>query len=102
MTNSHRLTLRDIAKQAGVSYQTVSRVINNHPYVAEETRQRVSDIIAELDYHPNKAARSLAGHRANTIALVASGTAIRQNTWNQFAPSIIADSSISLGIARKA
>lgn len=72
MTNSHRLTLRDIAKQAGVSYQTVSRVINNHPYVAEDTRQRVSDLIAQLDYHPNKAARSLAGHRANTIALVAS------------------------------
>jgi DNA-binding LacI/PurR family transcriptional regulator len=72
MTNPHRLTLRDIAKQAGVSYQTVSRVINKHPYVADETRQRVSEIIAELDYHPNKAARSLAGHRANTIALVAS------------------------------
>ena len=72
MTNSHRLTLRDIAKRAGVSYQTVSRVLNNHPYVAEETRQRVSDLITQLDYHPNKAARSLAGHRANTIALVAS------------------------------
>ncbi len=72
MTHSRRLTLRDIARQAGVSYQTVSRVINNHPYVAEETRQRVSDIIAQLDYHPNKAARSLAGHHANTIALVAS------------------------------
>lgn len=72
MTHSRRLTLRDIAKQAGVSYQTVSRVLNNHPYVADETRQRVRDLIAELDYHPNKAARSLAGHRADTIALVAS------------------------------
>ncbi len=72
MSNLRRLTLRDIAKKAGVSYQTVSRVINNHPYVAEETRQRVLDLIAELDYRPNKAARSLAGHQANTIALVAS------------------------------
>ena len=72
MTTSRRLTLRDIAKRAGVSYQTVSRVISNHPYVAEETRQRVSELIAELDYHPNKAARSLAGHRAKTIGLVAS------------------------------
>ncbi len=72
MTHSHRLTLRDIAKKAGVSYQTVSRVINNHPYVADDTRQRVRDLITELDYHPNRAARSLAGHRANTIALVAS------------------------------
>lgn len=72
LSNLRRLTLRDIAKKAGVSYQTVSRVINNHPYVAEETRQRVLDLIAELDYRPNKAARSLAGHQANTIALVAS------------------------------
>ncbi len=72
MTNIRRLTLRDIAKMAGVSYQTVSRVINNHPYVAEATRQRVLDLINALDYHPNKAARSLAGHQANTIALVAS------------------------------
>ena len=72
MTHSRRLTLRDIAKQAGVSYQTVSRVLNNHPYVADETRQRVRDLITQLDYHPNKAARSLAGHHAKTIALVAS------------------------------
>ncbi len=72
MTTSRRLTLRDIAKQAGVSYQTVSRVLNNHPYVADDTRKRVNDLITALDYHPNKAARSLAGHKANTIALVAS------------------------------
>ncbi len=72
MTNSRRLTLRDVAKQAGVSYQTVSRVINNHPYVAEATRQRVLGLIDALDYRPNKAARSLAGHQTNTIALVAS------------------------------
>ncbi|MCA0456241.1 MAG: LacI family transcriptional regulator [Chloroflexi bacterium] len=72
MAQSRRLTLRDVAKQAGVSYQTVSRVINNHPYVAEDTRQRVLGLIDELDYRPNKAARSLAGHQTNTIALVAS------------------------------
>lgn len=72
MTPTHRLTLRDIAKEAGVSYQTVSRVINNHPHVADDTRQRVRDLIDRLDYHPNKAARSLAGRYAKTIALVAS------------------------------
>lgn len=71
MSNNRRVTLRDVAHHSGVSYQTVSRVINNHPYVAEETLQRVRDSIAALDYHPNKAARSLAAHRANTIALVA-------------------------------
>lgn len=72
MVPPRRLTLRDIAKQAGVSYQTVSRVINNHPYVADQTRQRVLDLINALDYRPNKAARSLAGYQTNTIALVAS------------------------------
>jgi len=73
MSSTRRLTLRDIAKQAGVSYQTVSRVINNHPYVAEETRQRIHDLIAELDYHPNKAARSLATRRSHTLALITFG-----------------------------
>ncbi|MEZ4670867.1 MAG: substrate-binding domain-containing protein [Anaerolineae bacterium] len=71
MPNNHRVTLRDVAEHSGVSYQTVSRVINHHPYVAEETLRRVLDSIAALDYRPNKAARSLAAHRSNTIALVA-------------------------------
>jgi DNA-binding LacI/PurR family transcriptional regulator len=70
MTN---VTLRDVARHAGVSYQTVSRVINNHGYVAEETRRRVLESIAELDYHPNKAARSLASRRSQTLALITFG-----------------------------
>lgn len=71
MSHLPRLTLRDIARQTGVSYQTVSRVINNHPYVSEDTRQRVQEAIAEMGYRPNKAARSLAGRRSFTLALVA-------------------------------
>ncbi|HVU11057.1 MAG TPA: LacI family DNA-binding transcriptional regulator [Phototrophicaceae bacterium] len=67
------VTLRDVARRAGVSYQTVSRVINNQGPVAEATRQRVLDSIAELDFHPNKVARSLAAHYSQTLALIAFG-----------------------------
>ena len=66
-------TLRDVARRAGVSYQTVSRVINNHANVAAETRQRILETIAELDYHPNKAARSLAARHSQTLALITFG-----------------------------
>ena len=67
------VTLRDVARRAGVSYQTVSRVINQHSYVAEETRQRVLATIAELDYHPNTAARSLAARHSQTLGLITFG-----------------------------
>lgn len=67
-------TLHDVAEQSGVSYQTVSRVINNHPRVAEETRKRVWKIIRELNYHPNRAARSLVTNRSDTIAILSFGT----------------------------
>ncbi|HEX2864715.1 MAG TPA: substrate-binding domain-containing protein [Deinococcales bacterium] len=69
-----RPTIHDVARSAGVSYQTVSRVLNDSPHVAEETRQRVQAAIAELDYHPNRAARSLATNRSQHIGLLAFGT----------------------------
>src|SRR5690554_5497015 len=73
MSHFRRHTLRDVARQAGVSYQTVSRVINNHPYVAEETRERVMAAIAALGYRPNKVAQSLAGGRSSTLAVITFG-----------------------------
>ncbi len=69
------VTLHDVAKYAGVSYQTVSRVINNHSSVAEETRKRVLKSIQELNYRPNRAARSLVTNRSDTIAIISFGTA---------------------------
>ncbi len=74
-TPSRRVTLNDVARQSGVSYQTVSRVVNNHPYVAEATRQRVLKVIQELGYYPNKAAKSLATQRSHTIAIISYGMA---------------------------
>ncbi|HEY9153459.1 MAG TPA: LacI family DNA-binding transcriptional regulator [Anaerolineales bacterium] len=64
------LTLEDIAKQAGVSRSTVSRVVNNYPNVRGEVRQRVLQVIENTGYHPNAAARTLASQRSWTIGLL--------------------------------
>ena len=63
-------TLNDVAARCGVSYQTVSRVVNGSPLVADETRARVLRAIDELGYRPNLAARRLATRRSNLIGMV--------------------------------
>jgi LacI family transcriptional regulator len=68
-----RITIKEVAKTAGVSTQTVSRVINNRPDVAPETFQRVQQIIAETGYAPNALARSLIRGRSHTLGVVAYG-----------------------------
>lgn len=65
-----RVTLDDVAKLAGVSHQTVSRVVNNKPYVSAATKQRVQKVIAETGYRPSLIARSLATARTATIGLI--------------------------------
>ncbi|MCK6628292.1 MAG: LacI family transcriptional regulator [Anaerolineae bacterium] len=71
MTGSKkRVTIKDVAAQAGVSYQTVSRVINNQANVTEKTRGRVQQAIETLNFRPNLAARSLARRRSNIIGLI--------------------------------
>jgi DNA-binding LacI/PurR family transcriptional regulator len=62
--------MADVAARAGVSHQTVSRVINGHPSVAPLTRARVQQAIAELGYRPNLAARALVTGSTRTIGLV--------------------------------
>ncbi len=64
------VTIRDVADRAGVSHQTVSRVINNQPHVAEETRQNVLAIVEELGYIPNASARSLALNKTHILGLI--------------------------------
>ncbi len=63
-------TISDVAKRAGVSTMTVSRVINNSSYISQETRERVERVIDELGYVPNALARSLRFKQTKTIALV--------------------------------
>jgi LacI family transcriptional regulator len=64
------LTLEDIARKAGVSRSTVSRVVNGQPYVRKEVRDRVLDVIEDTGFHPNVAARTLASQRSWMIGLV--------------------------------
>jgi LacI family transcriptional regulator len=68
--NETRLNLEDIAKKAGVSRSTVSRVINKEPYVSEKTRARVMEIIEEVSFRPNPAARMLVTQRTQIIGVV--------------------------------
>src|SRR4030066_2470639 len=70
---SKRPTIIDVARAAGVSYQTVSRVINAKPDVSKETRKRVEDVIQELGYKPSVIARSLIQRRSYTIGVVTAG-----------------------------
>ncbi len=67
---SRSLVMSDVAALAGVSHQTVSRVVNGHPNVAPLTRERVERAIAELGYRPNNAARALVTGSSRTIGLV--------------------------------
>jgi DNA-binding LacI/PurR family transcriptional regulator len=68
--NSNRPTLRDVARRAGVSYQTVSRVINGQSGVGAETRESVLVVMREMKYQPNRAAQMLATQRSHTVEVV--------------------------------
>ncbi|GAA4768233.1 LacI family DNA-binding transcriptional regulator [Microbacterium gilvum] len=63
-------SIRDVARLAGVSHQTVSRVLNDHPSIREETKQRVLDAIRQLDYRPNQAARALVTSKLHLIGIL--------------------------------
>jgi LacI family transcriptional regulator len=68
-----RVTIKDVAQAAGVSTQTVSRVINKFSYVSDETRQRVDTVVEQLGYHPSTLARSLSQQRSYTLGVVTFG-----------------------------
>ncbi len=68
--NSGEVTIIDVAREANVSYSTVSRVVNNKEYVKPETRRRVVQAMSRLGYQVNLQARSLAGGRSNVIGLL--------------------------------
>jgi DNA-binding LacI/PurR family transcriptional regulator len=68
--------MTDVARLAGVSHQTVSRVLNDHPNVREQTRLRVRAAIAELGYRPNRAARALVTGRSQLIGIVAQNSTL--------------------------
>jgi LacI family transcriptional regulator len=67
------VTIKDVAKAAGVSSMTVSRVLNDRPDVSPKTRKRVQEVIEKLGYAPSEIARSLSHGRSSTIGVVSSG-----------------------------
>ena len=73
MATRRRMTIREVAEAAGVSTQTVSRVLNNRPDVAPETMERVRRVIADTGYAPNMVARILTQGRSHTIGVVVYG-----------------------------
>ena len=66
--------MADVARLAGVSHQTVSRVLNEHPNVRPHTREKVLEAIRELAYRPNAAARTLVTRRTHTVGVITADT----------------------------
>jgi LacI family transcriptional regulator len=77
------MSIKDVAREAGVSTATVSHVINNTRHVSDEMRARVLDAIKRCDYYPNAQARSLASGRNHTLGLLISDIA------NPFFPELV-------------
>ena len=63
-------TLKDVAREAGLTVGTVSRVLNNRGYISDSAREKVADAMKKLNYHPNEMARSLQRQSTNTIGLI--------------------------------
>jgi LacI family transcriptional regulator len=72
-SSAEPVTIIDVAREAGVSYATVSRVINNEEYVKPATRERVTAVLKRLGYVGNRQARSLRGGRTHTVGLLVRG-----------------------------
>lgn len=70
MERSQTPTLKDVAREAGLTVSTVSRVLNNRGYISDNARQKVDEAMKKLNYHPNEAARSLRMKSSNTIGLI--------------------------------
>ncbi len=71
-----RAVMADVAELAGVSYQTVSRVLHDSPQVSRDTRERVLVAIRQLDYHPNSMARALVTGRSKTLGVISFDTTL--------------------------
>jgi LacI family transcriptional regulator len=78
-----KVTIADVAKQAGVSTMTVSRVLNGRGEISEETRERVQSVIDRLSYRPSSLARNLKTQRTHTIGLIV------PDITNPFFPEIV-------------
>lgn len=78
-----KVTIQDVAKEAGVSITTVSRVINNNYPVSEKTRKKVEEVIRKLDFKPNILARGLIHQKTNTVGVIV------PSITNLFFPTVV-------------
>ena len=88
---NRNITIKEIARLAGVSKGTISKVINNRPGVGEETRRKVLDLIEHLDYHPSSVAQALANNRTSNIGLIIpheAGHSLNGSYWSSLITSI--------------
>jgi LacI family transcriptional regulator len=65
-----KVTIRDVAREAGVSVATVSRYLNNNTFISEDKEKKIQEVMERLHFIPNEIARSLAMKKTNTIALI--------------------------------
>ena len=65
-----KVTINDVAREAGVSKSTVSRVLSNHDRISDETKEKVNEVIKRLEYQPNITARNLAKNQTRTLGVV--------------------------------
>ena len=70
MNNFRSITIKELARQAGVSHSTVSRALNNHPALARETVERIQQLARELNYVPSHSARSLKTNRSHMLGVI--------------------------------
>lgn len=97
-TERKKVTIRDVARLAGVSYGTVSRYLNGNEHVSADATQRIAQAIEEAKYTPNKAARSLARQRTSMVAFIVQVESI--NTLLQASvAAAMADANQTLGEA---
>src|SRR4051794_15803777 len=96
MSDVRRVSMSDVARRAGVSGQTVSRVANASPRVDPATRIRVEAAMADLGYRPHRAARALRTGRTQTIGIVVSSLA---NVGNSRMLQAVADAASPRGYA---
>ncbi|WP_131022431.1 LacI family DNA-binding transcriptional regulator, partial [Clostridioides difficile] len=87
------VTIKDIARNLGISYSTVSRCLNNNPNVSEKTKKKVVEEANRLGFHFNVNARNLAKKETNRIGVIFSNNFNHQDTRKFF--SDIMDSSIN-------
>lgn len=98
MVTPRRYTIEEIAQLVGVSRGTVSRVLNNHPAVSEDTRQRVISVMETLNYHPSFSARHM---RTNSSKLVGFGLITDEVITSPFAVDMISGAQETLWVQGK-